>query len=601
MKQIAAMQRGRARARAASMRLATLQQVLAPSQSITTSYIICTNPRSGSWLLSEGLAATSLVGNPREWFNVLEQRAQACRLGAAAQEEPDFPAYLDHVIANATTPNGVCGIKLHYYQFAYLAQKLATIEAYESLSTARAIAAAFAEPKYVWLTRRDKARQAISYYRACQTEEWWQIDGVSRPEGDHRNIDFNARAIRQLEFTLENNDNGWRQFFRANDIDVLVVDYEDLAADYRGNICRVLQWLGMDGAKRVHIPPPRLKRQSDARTEQWLARYLSSKLELDPAGPGPDPAAGIDSANDPERADDEHAISPLANVSVVDPLSARPSASREGGPPAPPDKPLRLINAFHRLSQLHPHASAIERRPRLSRQEFLESYYVANRPVVIQGLLDDWPVRDLWTPSYLKQRAGDAIVEIMAGRDADPHYELNVHRHRKLVPFSEYIDAVESCGATNDHYLVANNNFFQRPGCDVLLDDLTPFTDILDPALKRGHTFLWYGPAGTVTPLHHDACNILIAQLRGRKQFKVIPATQWPLVYNASSYFSEVDCEWPDYTRWPLFKDATVIDLTLEAGEVLFMPVGWWHFVRTLEITTMVSFTNFVFPNTYDW
>jgi len=267
----------------------------------------------------------------------------------------------------------------------------------------------------------------------------------------------------------------------------------------------------------------------------------------------------------------------------------------------PPAKPLRLLNAFHRLSQLHPSASAVEHRSRLSRREFLQSYYIANRPVVIQGLLDDWPVRNLWTPCYLKHRAGDAIVEIMAGRDTDPHYELNIHRHRKLVPFSEYIELVENGGPTNNHYLVANNNFFQRPGCDVLLDDLTPFTDILDPVLKRGRTFLWHGPAGTVTPLHHDACNILMAQVRGRKHFKLIPATQWPLVYNTNSYFSEVDCESPDYGRWPLFKEATVIDLTLEAGEVLFMPVGWWHHVRTLEVSTMVSFTNFVFPNSYDW
>lgn len=220
---------------------------------------------------------------------------------------------------------------------------------------------------------------------------------------------------------------------------------------------------------------------------------------------------------------------------------------------------------------------------------------------MIQGLLEDWPARQLWTASYLKNRVGDSTVEIMAGRNADPHYETNIHRHRKCVRFADYIDAVESGGATNDQYLVANNNFFEQPGCNVLLDDLVAFPDYLDPKLMRGRTFLWFGPAGTVTPLHHDACNILMAQIRGKKHFKLIPATQWPLVYNKGSFFSEVDCEAPDYQRWPLFKQATMIDLTLEAGDVLFMPVGWWHHVRTLEVSTMVSFTNFLFPNSYDW
>src|SRR6185503_20239842 len=116
----------------------------------------------------------------------------------------------------------------------------------------------------------------------------------------------------------------------------------------------------------------------------------------------------------------------------------------EAAASAPSAKPSRLLDAFHRLSRLHPSSATVERRSRLSRQEFLRDYYVANRPVVIEGLLDDWPPRSLWTPSYLKQRAGDATVEIMAGREADPHYELSIHRHRKLVPFSEYVDLVEN-------------------------------------------------------------------------------------------------------------------------------------------------------------
>ncbi len=41
-------------------------------------FIICTNPRSGSWLLSDGLASSGLAGNPREWFNpIVEQKRRA--------------------------------------------------------------------------------------------------------------------------------------------------------------------------------------------------------------------------------------------------------------------------------------------------------------------------------------------------------------------------------------------------------------------------------------------------------------------------------------------------------------------------------------------
>ena len=594
----------RARVRATITGLAELERASAPAQSPTRSYIICTNPRSGSWLLSEGLAATNLAGNPREWFNVLEEQAQNHLREGSACSETGFAGYLEHVIANATTPNGVCGIKLHYYQFADVVQKLARLDSCRALSTARAMAAAFRGPKYIWLTRRDKVRQAISYYRACQTEEWWQIEGISRPPGAARNIEFDSRAIRQLELTLESNDNAWRQYFRENDIDAFVIDYEDLAVDYAGNINRVLQWLGIGDAKHTAIGPPRLKRQSDADTERWLARYLSSRIDV------VDQAANIDHAISPGERDcpassgTDTQSSSAPQIPLRSPLfqwSKQVPVRVQDYDTGSPTKPERLLNALGRLSQLDSRGITVERRAGLSRREFLERYYIANRPVVIQGLLDDWPARKLWTASYFKDRVGDSVVEIMAGRDADPHYELNINRHRKLVRFADYIDTVENGGPTNDHYLVANNNFFERAGCDVLLDDVIAWPEYLDPKLMRGRSFLWFGPAATVTPLHHDACNILMAQIHGRKHFKLIAAMQWPLVYNKSSFFSEVNCEAPDYERWPLFKQATVMDLTLEAGEVLFMPVGWWHHVRTLETSTMLSFTNFVFPNSYEW
>jgi ribosomal protein L16 Arg81 hydroxylase len=50
-----------------------------------------------------------------------------------------------------------------------------------------------------------------------------------------------------------------------------------------------------------------------------------------------------------------------------------------------------------------------------------------------------------------------------------------------------------------------------------------------------------------------------------------------------------------------MFRQATVINLILQPGEVLFMPVGWWHHVRALDVSVTVSFTNFVFPNHFKW
>ncbi|HEY6314162.1 MAG TPA: cupin-like domain-containing protein [Streptosporangiaceae bacterium] len=206
-----------------------------------------------------------------------------------------------------------------------------------------------------------------------------------------------------------------------------------------------------------------------------------------------------------------------------------------------------------------------------------------------------------WTPAYLKSKAGDELVEIMANRDADPHYEVHSERHRELIRFADYVDMVYSGRVTNDYYMVANNGFLRRPGTRALLADFTVFPEYLDPVTASQQCFFWFGPAGTVTPLHHDGCNILACQVAGRKNFRLVPASQWPLTYTDARFFSGIDAEKPDLSGRPGFDQATVLDVILEPGDVLFIPVGWSHQVRTLEPSMMISFTNFLFPNHYEW
>lgn len=63
----------------------------------TTTYIICTNPRSGSWLLAEGLAGTSIAGNPREWFNVQQEQATRAQWRIDNATDLTFEGYLHKV------------------------------------------------------------------------------------------------------------------------------------------------------------------------------------------------------------------------------------------------------------------------------------------------------------------------------------------------------------------------------------------------------------------------------------------------------------------------------------------------------------------------
>jgi ribosomal protein L16 Arg81 hydroxylase len=259
-----------------------------------------------------------------------------------------------------------------------------------------------------------------------------------------------------------------------------------------------------------------------------------------------------------------------------------------------------LLDIQHRLSSLSPSATGVERCAVLPAHEFLERYYSTNRPVILQGVIESWPASTCWNPGYLRERCGSETVQVMQTRESDPDFELNSESHKSSIRFADYVDMVTAAGESNDFYLVANNRFMERPGVQRLLDDIGPLPDILDPRKLTARTFLWFGPGGTVTPLHHDPVNVLLVQVTGRKTVTLIAPDQTHLVYNEIGVYSRVDCGDPDLERWPLFGKVNALGVTLEPGEALFIPVGWWHHVRALDVSISLSFTNFVFPNDYE-
>jgi hypothetical protein len=238
------------------------------------------------------------------------------------------------------------------------------------------------------------------------------------------------------------------------------------------------------------------------------------------------------------------------------------------------------------------------RMPKLSRQTFLDNYYALNRPVVMTGAMDDWPAMTRWTAEELKRRFGDRVVSVKANRDHEANYEQNSDKLRSEMTFGEFVDITETDDETNNYYITANNAETNSETLKDLWKDIVPFPEYLrdDPA-SRG--FFWFGPKGTVTPLHHDLTNNLMAQVRGRKLVRLIAPYELPSLYNDRHCYSAVNLDKIDYDRFPLFRNVTVIDVEIGPGDLLFLPVGWWHHVRGLDTSITMTFTNFVFDNDF--
>jgi hypothetical protein len=303
------------------------------------------------------------------------------------------------------------------------------------------------------------------------------------------------------------------------------------------------------------------------------------------------------------------------------PVAARPEAGASGAAetakPAPPDQAPRqdappsqalldlrkrewLLETLERQRALSAQDATIERRAGLSSDEFLDRYYAANRPVILTGEMSGWPALAKWTPDYLKQAVGSKTIEFQGDRSKSERFEIHKDAHKRELPFDQFIDLVSQPGAGNDAYLTAYNSARNTEAISMLHPDLGFPDKFLNRDVEQPNGMMWIGPAGTLTSLHHDLTNNLIAQLVGRKRLLVLPASEVGKLYNHLHVFSEIsDLEDPALTlaRFPRLEHARFTEVTLMPGEMIFMPLAWWHQVRSIDFSVTITYTNFRWPN----
>jgi hypothetical protein len=235
-------------------------------------------------------------------------------------------------------------------------------------------------------------------------------------------------------------------------------------------------------------------------------------------------------------------------------------------------------------AKLDQYNELVPSRSELTREEFLRNFVYTNRPVYLPGAAEAWPAVNRWTDNYLKTSCGSAEISVMFGRDGAPAEDQYAGgKLARRMSFGAYVDLVASAGKTNDYYLVAKNDFFSGRETGRLLQDIGTLEFI--PTISVADIKLWFGPGGTHTPLHHDSRSTLLIQVRGKKQFTLIPP------WYASRMRQLVQGYAGDARDERGFKDGPVCEKTVEIGpgDVLFVPVGWWHEVRALDASISIS------------
>jgi trehalose 2-sulfotransferase len=274
------------------------------------SYLVCATPRSGSTLLCQLLDETGVAGHPEEYFEALRHsglprqpheyfdRDRHANIveRLAFREMPDRPAtpselwvpetydrYLAWALNQGTTPNGVFGAKLMWGYLGDFAQLLRGIDGMAGRPLPELLERVFPELSYVRITRRDKVRQAVSLWRAVQTQAWRQERGEA---SDGREPTFSFRAINYLVRQLTAHDASWDAYFLGLGQQPLKITYEDLAEAHEPVVRRVLRHIGVPAPPGLRVAAPRLTIQADELSERWVERVHDHLAALE----GPEPA-----------------------------------------------------------------------------------------------------------------------------------------------------------------------------------------------------------------------------------------------------------------------------------------------------------------------
>ena len=237
-------------------------------------YIICATHRSGSNLLGDLLRSTRVAGDPQELCSPRLMGKFALLHEVGVWPEQQFVQYFRSVQARLRATNGVFGIKVmwsHLGPLFGLLKKDADYRGDISGDFSRMFDWLLPNAKFIWISRQDKVRQAISMVRAKLTDVFsaqQEVEGLNKlshlPEYDYSAIKSEVRRIISRNAA-------WGEFFHSAEVRPLRVVYEELCADPQRELGRVMRYLGLD--ETVFSSATIRERQADLLNEQWYVRF----------------------------------------------------------------------------------------------------------------------------------------------------------------------------------------------------------------------------------------------------------------------------------------------------------------------------------------
>lgn len=222
--------------------------------------------------------------------------------------------------------------------------------------------------------------------------------------------------------------------------------------------------------------------------------------------------------------------------------------------------------------------SPIDRVQTISKQDFYNNYVKPQKPLVIEKLTADWPAYEKWNLEYIRKVAGDLNVPLYDDRPVSHNDKFNeAHASMRM---SEYIDLLQSEPTNYRIFLYNILKYVPQLSNDYKWPDL-------GLRLIKQLPMLFFGGRNSKVFIHYDIdySNILHFHFHGEKRCILFDPSQTPYLYKVPHALisrEDINFDEPDFEKFPALEHAKGFVTNLKHGEMLYMPEGYWHYMKYL-------------------
>lgn len=200
--------------------------------------------------------------------------------------------------------------------------------------------------------------------------------------------------------------------------------------------------------------------------------------------------------------------------------------------------------------------------------EFWNEYIVKGKPVIFRNIAKSLNIFNLWTDYYLRLHYGHIEVTVEMQKKENRHSDVN------LMLFSEFLKRYQ----TEELYMIT----VLHSEC---LDDISIPKSILCGNLQKSlnHINLWMSNGETKSVLHKDSMDNIHCILEGSKQIFLVNKMLTEYILYGDEEYSNVDVDCVDMYKYPGLQQIPWYNISLVAGDCLFIPYMWIHQVRSFK------------------